>query len=167
MPCTYEVQDPAHGAVASAGQNSEIRNVSEEVEPVENKHGRSARQNSHSLCILLFIRYLKAVCLHTEMLYACFKCSAEQFNVPFFIVMLKLAHATLLETNRGAFWCFGFLFSDTSTAFQRVIFYFTLIYFQFEDFTLKKHPSVFLSFLNYFFLLILTTTNIIIKYHNV
>lgn len=108
MPCTYEVQDPAHGAVASAGQNSEIRNVSEEVEPVENKHGRSARQNSHSLCILLFIRYLKAVCLHTQMLYACFKCSAEQFNVQFFIVMLKLAHATLLETNRGCVLVFLF-----------------------------------------------------------
>lgn len=31
--CTYEVQDPAHGAVASAGQDSEVRNVSEEVQP--------------------------------------------------------------------------------------------------------------------------------------
>lgn len=31
--CTDEVQDPAHGAVPSAGQHPEVRNVSEEVEP--------------------------------------------------------------------------------------------------------------------------------------
>lgn len=34
--CTYEVQDPADGAVPAAGQHSEIRNVSEEVQPANN-----------------------------------------------------------------------------------------------------------------------------------
>lgn len=53
--CTYEVQDPAHGAVASAGQNSEIRNVSEEVEPVENKHSRLC--SSELTFTLYFIVY--------------------------------------------------------------------------------------------------------------
>lgn len=37
---TYEVQDPTHGAVASAGQNSEIWNVTEEVQPANNKTQR-------------------------------------------------------------------------------------------------------------------------------
>lgn len=30
---TDEVQDPAHGAVSSTGQDSEVRNVPEEVQP--------------------------------------------------------------------------------------------------------------------------------------
>lgn len=34
---TDEVQDPAHSAVASAGQHSEIRNISEEIQPGINK----------------------------------------------------------------------------------------------------------------------------------
>lgn len=38
--CTYEVQDPAHGAVASAGQDSEVRNVSEEVQPAKRRQQR-------------------------------------------------------------------------------------------------------------------------------
>lgn len=41
--CTYEVQDPAHSAVPSAGQHSEIRNISEEVQPA----------NKHTICTLL------------------------------------------------------------------------------------------------------------------
>lgn len=35
--CTDEVQDPAHGAVPSAGQHPEVRNISEEVEPGTDK----------------------------------------------------------------------------------------------------------------------------------
>lgn len=38
--CTYEVQDPAHRAVAPAGQNSEIWNITEEVQPANNKTQR-------------------------------------------------------------------------------------------------------------------------------
>lgn len=41
--CTYEVQDPAHGAVSPAGQHSEIRDVSEEVQPANNKHSLLCR----------------------------------------------------------------------------------------------------------------------------
>jgi len=36
--CTYEVQDPAHGAVPAAGQHPEVGDVPEEVQPAD-KHG--------------------------------------------------------------------------------------------------------------------------------
>ena len=54
----------------------------------------------------------------TQILYACFKRSAEQLNVQFFIVRLKLAHSTLLETNRGAFWG-----TCTSLEYYRFLFF--------------------------------------------
>lgn len=50
---TYEVQDPAHSTVPSAGQNSEIRNIPEEVQPA-NKHSPLCTLLPHKLFFTVF-----------------------------------------------------------------------------------------------------------------
>lgn len=68
---TDEVQDPAHRAVPSTGQHSEIRNFSEEAQPATNSdYSRYVAANislllnaaqalSHALCAQRFLRSRK------------------------------------------------------------------------------------------------------------
>lgn len=64
--CTYKVEDPAHSAVPSAGQHSEISNVSEEVQPASKHSGPCASLQHHVGCFRMNKSCSKTVCADSQ-----------------------------------------------------------------------------------------------------